>query len=140
MPSNVVQMNFVAEGRVDDVVTLGLTKDQIIRLWELKVFNDLAYVSMVLFYELAHNWRDRIEDAGGEFPTRIQLTSRDYDYLCRKWQGITPKNDDGDVKPLTFEIIEGVLLNLSKKEFAIAQTQQLSLHMHCEAPIGGVAQ
>ena len=137
MASNVVQMDFVAAGTVDDGLTLGLKKDQIIRLWEMKVLNDLAYVSLLLFYELAHNWRDRIEDAGGEFSNHIQLTSRDYDYLCRKWQGITPKNDDGDVKPLTFEIIEGVLLNLAKKEFAIAQTQQLSLHLSCEAPIGG---
>lgn len=116
---------------------LGLSRTQIIRLWELKILNDLAYVALLLFHELKHSkrWEDRIKPAGGEFPHHITLDAQDYDYLTRRWQGITPKNNDGDVKELTCEMISKAFLSMAAKDFALAQTQQLSLFLHEEAPL-----
>jgi hypothetical protein len=116
---------------------LGLSRTQIIRLWELRILNDLAYVALLLFHELKHSkrWEDQIKPAGGEFPHHITLDARDYDYLTRRWQGVTPKNNDGDVKELTCEMISRAFLAMAAKDFALAQTQQLSLFLHEEAPL-----
>ncbi len=133
---NVVQMSMVASGSIDDAkqkAELALTKYQIIRLWEMKVLNDLAYVAMLLFHELRHKWKDRAEDCGGEFPTKLELSAKDYDYLCREWKGVT-ENDKGDFKELTCEAITKALLSMASKEFAITRTQQLSLYLSVEAP------
>lgn len=121
----------------DTDATLNISRTQLIRLWEMRILNDLAYVSLLLFHELKNNsrWKDRVQNTGGLFPHHIVLDSKDYDYLTRRWQGITPKNDDGDVKPLTCEAISKALLAMATKEFAIAQTQQLSLFLHEEAPL-----
>jgi hypothetical protein len=113
-----------------------LNKDEVKRLWELGVFNDLAYFFCVIKAEITHGWSHRVEEIEDAymFPQKLELTGADMDYLMSKWRGTTPKNEAGDLKALTADVIMKCLANLNKKDAAIPKSKQLTLFLGAEAP------
>ena len=115
-----------------------LTKWQIIRCWEMGIFNDLAYLYLLLRYELTHRWSDRLNrESGGEFNLSLELSGADIDYLRQEWRGETEKNERGDVKELTYDKFSKAIAALHSKEAAISYTKQLTLHFSNEIDIAG---
>lgn len=122
-----------------DQQTLTLTRWQIIRRWEMGIYNDVAYLSHILDFELQHKWRDRLERTDSSaHPFKLELTGGDYDYLMREWRGVTLKNDDGDVKELTVDKLSKALATLHAKEGLMAFTRQLTLWLDAEADFGNL--
>ncbi|PZV02428.1 MAG: hypothetical protein DCF32_15005 [Leptolyngbya sp.] len=112
------------------------SKEELIRMWELGILNDYAYFFMAMRTELTHRWKHLIEEIehGQLFPRKIQLTGAHIDYLICEWRGKTPKNDAGDLKEMTVDLILSALAKLQKKELAIAHSKQLTLLLGEEAP------
>jgi hypothetical protein len=113
-----------------------LNKDEMTLLWELGVFTDFAYFFLVLRSELTHRWRNKVEknEHSSIFPRKLELSGADFDYLMQKWRGTTPKNDDGDLKEFTADLIMAALARLGKKDLTHAVSKQLSLFLGEEAP------
>lgn len=119
-----------------DKNTIRLEKEEIIRMWELGILNDFSYFFLALRTELTHRWKHLVEDVphGQLFPRKIDLKGSHIDYLICEWRGTTPKNDAGDLKEMSVDLILSALAKLQKKELAIASSKQLTLFMGEEAP------
>jgi len=129
-----IKLNAIENFLEEDEIILG--KDEIIRLWEVGILNDLAYFFFIIKTEIRHGWKHRVEKIEGSylFPHKIELDGADIDHLMHKWKGQTPKNEAGDVKVLTASAIMKALAALAKKEVAIPRSKQLTLFMGYEAP------
>lgn len=121
---------------VDLKPQLQMKPAEMTRLWELGILSNTAYVYLVIKYEVeAGRWRDRCHKPDGQNHHQMALTASDYNHLAGTWRGITEKNDRGDLKELTFAMIDTALAALSKKDIMAARVQQMTLFFGEETTI-----